>query len=149
MGGGEVARYRASTEASALARRFLSPRSALLLKTADNPEGMDGGLFSRIQERDGRGPAGVFLSPVAFSNFYNGVDFLRGKQISDRGRSLSLETRSAAPHKNQGSTLDCASSAWLTTSERSQKIDVPHWWFRRCRPDLPLAGPRNRTQDWG
>jgi len=120
MGGGEVARY-LGTHGSERVRKaaFLAAIPPFLLKSADNPEGVDGGIFDGIKK-------GIAADRPAFlsgflSNFYN-VDVLKGKRISDEWVRLSWKIAAMASPK---ATLDCV-SAWLTDFRKDlAKIDVP------------------------
>jgi pimeloyl-ACP methyl ester carboxylesterase len=120
MGGGEVARY-LGTYGSERVRgaAFLAAIPPFLLKTPDNPAGVDGGVFEGIKK-------GIAADRPAFlakflSDFYN-VDVLGGKLISDPVVQLSWNI--AAGASPQG-TLDCV-SAWLTDFRKDlAKIAVP------------------------
>lgn len=108
MGGGEVARYIGKHGSERVGRAvFVAAIPPFLLKTPDNPSGVDTGVFDGIK-------AGIaadrpaFLSSF-FANFYN-VDVLGGKRISDQVVQLSWNIASLASPKG---TLDCV-SAWLT-----------------------------------
>ena len=120
MGGGEVARY-LGTHGSERVRKaaFLGAIPPFLLKTSDNPAGMDGAVFEGIK----KGIAAdrpAFLAAF-FQNFYN-VDVLGGKRVSDELVRLSWNVAAGASPKG---TLDCV-SAWLTDFRKDlAKIDVP------------------------
>jgi pimeloyl-ACP methyl ester carboxylesterase len=120
MGGGEVARY-LGTHGSERVRKagFLGAIPPFLLKTADNPSGVDGAVFEGIK----KGIAAdrpAFLAAF-FQNFYN-VDVLGGKRVSDELVRLSWNVAAGASAKG---TLDCV-SAWLTDFRMDlAKIDVP------------------------
>jgi len=120
MGGGEVARY-IGTYGSELVRKaaFLASIPPFLLKTPDNPGGMDGSAFDGIK-------AGLAADRLAFlttffANFYN-VDVLGGKRVSDQAVQFSWNIAAGASPKG---TLDCV-SAWLTDFRKDlARIDVP------------------------
>lgn len=120
MGGGEVARY-LGTHGSERVRKagFLGAIPPFLLKTPDNPSGVDGAVFDGIK----KGLAAdrpAFLSAF-FQNFYN-VDVLGGKRVSDDLVRLSWSIAIGASPRG---TLECV-SAWLTDFRRDlAKIDVP------------------------
>jgi non-heme chloroperoxidase len=102
MGGGEVARY-LGTRGSARVKRavFIAAIPPFLLKTTENPEGVDGSVFEGIKKAIGADrPA--FLSQF-LQNFYN-ADVFRGKQISDQVIQLSWNIGAGASPKG---TLDC------------------------------------------
>ncbi len=120
MGGGEVARY-LGTHGSERVRKagFLGAIPPFLLKTPDNPSGVDGAVFDGIK----KGLAAdrpAFLAAF-FQNFYN-VDVLGGKRVSDDLVRLSWSIAIGASPRG---TLECV-SAWLTDFRRDlAKIDVP------------------------
>jgi pimeloyl-ACP methyl ester carboxylesterase len=120
MGGGEVARYLGKRGSERVSKAvFISAITPFLLKTPDNPEGVDAGVFDGIQKAliDDR-PA--FLAKF-LSDFYN-VDELGGKRISDEAVRLSWNIASEASPKG---TIDCV-SAWLEDFRSDLgRIDVP------------------------
>ena len=120
MGGGEVARYLGTHGAERVRKAgFLGAIQPFLLKTPDNPSGLDGTVFEGIK----KGIAAdrpAFLASF-FQNFYN-VDVLGGKRVSDELVRLSWSVASGASPKG---TLECV-SAWLTDFRKDlAKIDVP------------------------
>jgi pimeloyl-ACP methyl ester carboxylesterase len=141
MGGGEIARYMGSHGSERVSRAvFISAIPPFLLKTADNPEGVEGGVFDGIKKAiiaDRPALLSKFLS-----DFYN-VDVLRGKLVSDQVVQMSWNIAAAASPKG---TLDCV-SAWLTDfREDLKRIDVPtlvvHGDADRI---LPFAATGKRT----
>jgi pimeloyl-ACP methyl ester carboxylesterase len=143
MGGGEVARYLGTYGAERVSRAvFMAAVPPFLLKTPDNPEGVDGGVFEGIKKAIAADrPA--FLSKF-LSDFYN-VDVLRGTQISDEVVRLSWNIGAGASPKG---TLDCV-SAWVTDFRNDlRRIDVPtlvvHGDADRI---LPLAATASRTHE--
>jgi len=144
MGGGEVARYLGKHGAERVSKAvFMSAIPPFLLKTPDNPEGVDASVFDGIRKAIiADRPA--FLTNF-FSNFYN-VDELKGKRISDEVVRLSWNIGSYASPKG---TLDCV-SAWLTDfREELKNINVPvlvmHGDADRI---LPLAATGKRVPDF-
>jgi len=141
MGGGEVARYFGKYGSEGVSRAvFMSAVPPFLLKTDDNPEGVDGAAFEGIK-------AGILADRPAFlsqflSNFFN-VDQLGGKLVSDQVVQLCWNI--AAGASPQG-TLDCV-SAFSSTDFRNdlRRIDVPtlviHGDADRIVP-LPVSGKR-------
>jgi len=120
MGGGEVARY-FGKYGSERARKaaFLSAIPPFLLKTADNPEGVDGGVFDGIKQGIAADRPGFLAGFLA--NFYN-FEVLKGKRISDELVRLSWNIAAMASPKG---TLDCV-SAWLTDFRKDlARVDVP------------------------
>ncbi len=143
MGGGEVARYLGTYGTKGVRKAvFISSIPPFLLKTTDNPDGVDGSVFDGIK----KGIAAdrlAFLSAF-FTNFFN-VDVLKGKLISDEVVRHSWNIASLASPKG---TLDCV-SAWLTDFRKDlARIDVPtlviHGDADRI---LPIAATGKRTQE--
>lgn len=120
MGGGEVARY-IGTYGTGLVNKvaFVAAIPPFLLKTADNPAGVESSVFDGIK-------AGIATDRLAFltsffANFYN-VDILGGKRISSEAVQFSWNIAAGASPK---ATLECV-SAWLTDFRADiEKIGVP------------------------
>lgn len=120
MGGGEVARFLGAHGTERVSQAvFLSAIPPFLLKTADNPGGLDGSVFEGIKKGiTADRPA--FLSGF-FRDFYN-VDLLGGTRVSDQVVQHSWNVATGASAK---ATLDCV-SAWLTDFRHDlSHIDVP------------------------
>ena len=120
MGGGEVARYLGTYGSDRVdSAVFISAIPPFLLKTSENPEGVDGSVFDGVMESIiADRPA--FLSGF-FSEFYN-VDVLGGDRISDEAVRFSWNIAVAASPRG---TLDSV-SAWLTDFRGDlRSIDVP------------------------
>jgi non-heme chloroperoxidase len=82
MGGGEVARYIGKFGSKGVSRAvFLSGVPPFLLKTADNPEGVDGSVFEGIQKAVIADRYAFFTE--FFKNFYN-TDVQLGKRVSEQ-----------------------------------------------------------------
>ena len=120
MGTGEVSHY-LGTYGSARVRKavLVSPIPPFLLKTNDNPQGLDRSLFDGFMKQ-------IIADRPAFikfftDNFYN-VDVFRGTRISDQAWQASFNVGVSASAKG---TLDCVPS-WLTDfREDVKKLDVP------------------------
>jgi non-heme chloroperoxidase len=120
MGGGEVARYMGKYGGKRVERvAFISSITPFLLKTPDNPSGVEKGLFDGIMQAiTADRPA--FLSQF-LSNFYN-VDVLKGKLVSDQVVQYSWNIAAGASPRG---TLDCV-QAWLTDFRQDlARIQVP------------------------
>ena len=120
MGGGEVARY-LGTHGSERVKRavFMAAITPFLVKTSDNPEGVDESVFTGIQKAicEDR-PA--FLS--AFLDKFYSVESLKGTRISDEAIRLSWNMAAAA---SPVATHDCVRS-WLTDFRADlRKIRIP------------------------
>ncbi|HEX3001127.1 MAG TPA: alpha/beta hydrolase, partial [Methanoregula sp.] len=107
MGGGEVARYIARFGAGRVrSAAFISAIPPFLLKTDDNPDGVDESVFDGIR-RSIVEDRPRFLAQF-FHDFYN-ADVL-GNRISDEAMRMSWTVGAGAGAK---ATLDCV-TAWLT-----------------------------------
>jgi non-heme chloroperoxidase len=120
MGGGEVARYLGTYGSKRVSKAvFISAVPPFLLKTADNPGGVDGAVFDGIKK-------GIAADRPAFlsaflADFYN-VDVLGGKRISNQVVQYNWNVAVGASAKG---TLDCV-TAWYTDFRKDlPRIDVP------------------------
>jgi pimeloyl-ACP methyl ester carboxylesterase len=144
MGGGEVARYLSKYGSDRVSKAvFMSAIPPFLLKTSNNPEGVDGSVFDGMKKAI-KADRPAFLSEF-FSNFYN-VDILKGIKISDEVVRLSWNVGAGASPKG---TLDCV-SAWLVDfREELKRINIPvlimHGNADRI---LPLAATGKRTPEF-
>jgi len=141
MGGGEVARYLGTYGSGrAVKAVFIASVPPFLLKTADNPEGIDGSVFEGIKKAIiADRPA--FLSAF-LANFYN-VDVLGGTRISDQVVQANWNVAVGASAKG---TLDCV-SAWVSDFRNDlPRINLPtlviHGDSDRI---LPIAATGTRT----
>jgi pimeloyl-ACP methyl ester carboxylesterase len=120
MGGGEVARYIGRYGSGRVSKAaFLGAVPPFLLKTADNPNGVDISVFEGIKK-------GIAADRPAFlagflQNFYN-MDALGGKVISDEVVRLSWNVAVGASPKG---TLDCVTTWYTDFRKDLQRIDVP------------------------
>lgn len=121
MGGGEVARYIGKYGTRHVSRAvFISAVPPFLLKTTDNPMGIEKGVFDGfkfaiLQDR----PA--FLSKF-LSDFYN-VDVLKGKSISDQAVQASWNVASVA---SPAGTIDCVTAFGETDFRKDlEKVTIP------------------------
>ncbi len=120
MGTGEVTRY-LGTYGSARVRKavLLGAIPPFVLKTGDNPEGVDGSVFEGIKQAVIADRYAYFKD--FFDNFYN-VDQYRGTRISDSALEASFNVAAgASPY----ATYACVDT-WLTDFRPDlPKIDVP------------------------
>ena len=97
MGGGEVARYIGTHGSERVSRAvFIDSVPPFLLKTPDNPEGVDGSVFDAIKQailEDRLALLSGFLS-----DFYN-FDVLGGELVSNQVVQYSWNIASAASPK--------------------------------------------------
>ncbi len=141
MGGGEVARYLGTHGSKRVSNAvFIASVPPFLLKTPDNPEGVDGSVFEGIKKAIAADRL-AFLSKF-LADFYN-FDVLGGKRVSEQVVQLGWNIAAGASPKG---TLDCV-SAWVTDFRNDlQRIDVPtlviHGDADRI---LPIAASGKRT----
>ncbi len=120
MGTGEVTRYLGTYGSGRVAKAVLMGAiPPFLLKTADNPDGVDQSVFDGIKE------AVVADRPAYFKdfldNFYN-VDVLHGTRISDQAWQNSFNVAVAASAFAAYACVD----TWLTDFRADlPRIDVP------------------------
>jgi pimeloyl-ACP methyl ester carboxylesterase len=82
MGGGEVARYIGKYGSKGMSKAvIISGVPPYLLKTADNPEGVDGSVFAGIEKAVAADRYAFFTE--FFKNFYN-TDVFLGKRVSEQ-----------------------------------------------------------------
>ena len=87
MGGGEVARYFGKYGSTGVSKAvFVSAVPPFLLKTPENPEGVDGTVFDGIQKAVVADRYAFFTE--FFKNFYN-TDLLLGKRVSEQAVQAS------------------------------------------------------------
>jgi len=120
MGTGEVTRYLGTYGSARVSKAVLfGAIPPFLLKTDDNPEGVDGQVFEGIKSAIVKDRYAYFKEFL--DNFYN-VDKLMPERISQQAWDASFNVAAAAsPH----ATYACVDT-WLTDfREDLQKIDVP------------------------
>jgi non-heme chloroperoxidase len=120
MGTGEVVRYLGTYGSLRVSKAALiAPVPPYLLKTDDNPEGVDRSVFDGIM-RAIAADRPAFLK--SFLDDFSNVDKLRGTRISDQAWQMSWNVAVTASAKG---TLDCV-PAWLTDFRADlPNIDVP------------------------
>lgn len=143
MGSGEVSRY-LGKYGSARVRKaaLLGAIPPFLLKTPDNPEGVDGQVFEGIKAAIVKDRYAYFQD--FFDNFYN-TDVLGGTRISDQAVQASFNV---AAGSSPYATYACVDT-WLTDFRGDlPKFDVPtlvvHGTEDRI---LPLAATAARLPD--
>src|SRR6267143_1799520 len=119
MGGGEVARYFGKYGSKGVTKAvIIGGVPPFLLKTKDNPEGVDGSVFEGIQKAIVADRYAFFTE--FFKNFYN-TDVLLGKRVSEETvqASWNLAATSSAI-----ATLECVSTWHEDFRKDVDKIDV-------------------------
>jgi non-heme chloroperoxidase len=120
MGSGEVVRYLATYGSERVRKAvLLGTIPPFVLKTDDNPEGVDGTVFDGIKTAIADDRYAFFEG--FFNNFYN-VDALGGSRISDRAWQASFNVAVGCSPFASYACVD----TWLTDFRADlAKIDVP------------------------
>ena len=120
MGGGEVARYMGKHGSKGVSKAvFISAVPPYLLKTSDNPEGIDGSVFEGIQKAVAADRYAFFTE--FFKNFYN-TDVLLGKRVSEQAVQASWNVAAGA---SPTASLACV-PAWHEDFRKDlAHVDVP------------------------
>lgn len=120
MGGGEVARYIGKYGSKNVSKAvFISSIPPYLLKTADNPDGVDGAVFDGIQKAVAADRYAFFSE--FFKNFYN-TDVLLGKRVSEQTVQASWNVAAGA---SATASLACVPTWHEDFREDLKRIDVP------------------------
>jgi pimeloyl-ACP methyl ester carboxylesterase len=120
MGGGEVARYLGKYGSKGVSKAVLiGGVPPYLLKTADNPEGVDGSVFEGIQKAIEADRYAFFTE--FFNNFYN-TDVFLGKRISTQALQASWNVAAEA---SPVASLACVPTWHEDFREDVSRIDIP------------------------
>ena len=120
MGGGEVARYIGKYGSKDVSKAvIIGGVPPFLLKTADNPEGVDGSVFEGIQKAVAADRYAFFTD--FFKNFYN-TDVNLGKRVSEQAVQASWNVAAAA---SATASLACVPTWHEDFRSDVAKIDVP------------------------
>jgi non-heme chloroperoxidase len=120
MGGGEVARYLGKYGSKGVSKAvFISSVPPFLLKTPDNPEGVDGSVFQGIQKAVVADRYAFFTD--FFNNFYN-TDQLLGKRVSQQAVQSSWNVAAGA---SATASLACVPTWHEDFRKDLTRIDVP------------------------
>jgi non-heme chloroperoxidase len=141
MGGGEVARYIGKYGSKGIAKTvIISGVPPFLLKTSDNPEGVDASVFEGIEKAVAVDRYAFFTE--FFKNFYN-TDQLLGKGVSEQVVQASWNL---AASTSATASLACVPTWHEDFRKDLAKIDVPtlvlHGDADRI---LPIAAAGERT----
>src|SRR5690348_6092733 len=141
MGGGEVARYIGKYGSNGVSNAvFIAAIPPFLLKTPDNPEGVDGSVFEGIQKAVAADRYAFFTE--FFKNFYN-TDVLLGKRISDQAVQASWNVAASA---SPVASLACVPTWHEDFREDVARIDVPTLVIHGDSDRIvPLAAAAQRT----
>jgi non-heme chloroperoxidase len=140
MGAGEVARYIGKYGSDDVSKAVvLSGVPPYLLKTPDNPEGVDKSVFTGIETAINADRYAFFAD--FFKNFYN-TDVLMGKLVSEQTVQASWNVAAGC---SATATLECVSTWHTDFRKEVARIDVPtlvlHGDADRILP-ITAAGPR-------
>src|SRR6266568_6639326 len=120
MGGGEVARYIGKFGSKGVSKAvIMGGIPPFLLKTADNPEGVDGSVFEGIQKAVAADRYAFFTD--FFKSFYN-TDVLSGKRISEQAVHASWNVAATA---SATASLACVPTWHEDFRKDLDRIDVP------------------------
>jgi pimeloyl-ACP methyl ester carboxylesterase len=141
MGGGEVARYLGKYGSKGVTKAvFLSSVPPFLLKTPDNPDGVDGSVFEGIKKAVSADRYAFFTD--FFKNFYN-TDLLLGKRVSEQTVQASWNLAAGA---SATASLACVPTWHEDFRKDLAQIDIPtlvmHGDADRI---LPIAASGRRT----
>jgi non-heme chloroperoxidase len=120
MGGGEIARYIGRYGSKGVKKAvIIGGVPPFLLKTADNPEGVDGTVFKGIEQAITADRYAFFAE--FYKNFYN-TDVFLGKRISEQAVQASFNLAASA---SSVASVACVPT-WIEDFRNDvAKIDVP------------------------
>src|ERR1700676_5498211 len=120
MGGGEVARYLGKYGSKGVSKAvIIAGVPPYLLKTADNPEGVDGSVFEGIQKAVAADRY-VFFTEF-FKNFFN-TDLLLGKRVSEKAVQASWNVAAGC---SATASLACVPTWHEDFRQDLTRVDVP------------------------
>jgi non-heme chloroperoxidase len=141
MGGGEVARYMGKYGSKGVSKAvIIGGIPPFLLKTPDNPEGVDGSVFAGIQKAI-EADRYAFFSDF-FKNFYN-TDLLLGKRVSEQAVQASWNIAAGA---SATASLACVPTWHEDFRKDLGRIDVPTMVIHGDADRIvPIAASGHRT----
>jgi len=120
MGGGEVARYIGKYGSKGVSKAvIIGGVPPYLLKTADNPEGVDGAVFAAIEKAVSADRYAFFTE--FFKNFYN-TDMYLGKRVSEQAVAASWNVAAIA---SGIASVACVPTWHEDFRQDLEKINVP------------------------
>ncbi len=120
MGGGEVARYIGKFGSKGVSKAvIIGGVPPFLLKTADNPEGVDRSVFDGIQKAVAADRYAFFTQ--FYKNFYN-TDVLLGKRISEQAVQAAWNVAAGA---SATASYACVPTWYEDFRKDLARIDVP------------------------
>jgi non-heme chloroperoxidase len=140
MGGGEVARYFGKYGSKGISKAvIISGVPPFLLKTPDNPEGVDKSVFEGIEKAVIADRYAFFTE--FFKNFYN-TDLLLNKRVSEQAVQASWNVAAGC---SATASLACVATWHEDFRKDLSRVDVPtlvmHGDADRILP-ITAAGPR-------
>ena len=141
MGGGEIARYFGKYGSKGVIKAvFIGAVPPFLLKTADNPEGVDGSVFEGIKKAVAADRYAFFTD--FFKNFYN-TDAYLGKRVSEDVVHASWNIAVGA---SATASLACVPTWHEDFRENLKRVDVPTLVIHGDDDRIvPLAAAGQRT----
>jgi non-heme chloroperoxidase len=141
MGGGEVARFIGKYGSKDVSKAvIIGGVPPYLLKTPDNPEGVDKSVFDGIEKAVAADRYAFFTE--FFKNFYN-TDQLLGKRVSQEAVQASWNVAAAA---SPTASLECVHTWYEDFRKDVAKIDVPTLVIHGDSDRIvPFSAAGNRT----
>ena len=141
MGGGEIARYFGKYGSKGITKAvFISSVPPFLVKAADNPEGVDGGVFEGIKKAVAADRYAFFTE--FFKNFYN-TDLYLAKRVSEDVVRASWNLAAGA---SATASLACVTTWIEDFRENLKRVDVPTLVIHGDDDRIvPLAAAGQRT----
>jgi pimeloyl-ACP methyl ester carboxylesterase len=141
MGGGEVARYIGKYGSKGVSKAvIIGGVPPFLLKTPDNPEGVDGSVFEGIQKAVAADRYTFFTE--FFKNFYN-TDVFLGKRISEQAVQASWNVAASA---SATASFACVPTWHEDFRNDVARIDVPTLVIQgEADRIVPIAASGRRT----
>jgi pimeloyl-ACP methyl ester carboxylesterase len=120
MGGGEVARYIGKYGSKGVSKAvIISSVVPYLLKSGENPEGLDAGVFADIENAVAADRYAFFTG--FFQNFYN-TDLLLGKRVSQQAIAADWNVAATA---SATASVACVATWHEDFRKDLERVDVP------------------------
>lgn len=120
MGGGEIARYFGKYGSNGVSKAvIIGGVPPFLLKTNDNPDGVEGSVFDGIKKAVARDRYAFFTE--FFKNFFN-ADLLLGKRVSEEVLRACWNIAAGA---SATASLACVSTWYEDFRQDLHRVDVP------------------------
>jgi non-heme chloroperoxidase len=120
MGGGEIARYFGKYGSNGVSKAvIIGGVPPFLLKTNDNPDGVEGSVFDGIKKAVARDRYAFFTE--FFKNFFN-ADLLLGTRVSEEVLRACWNIAAVA---SATASLACVSTWYEDFRQDLQRVDVP------------------------